>query len=287
LKKVRNLKIIVALRTNIFKELDFAGGIGGQAEKFWALTLPVRWTADELEELLDIRVQAAGHKYGRPDLSRVRDILPMPHKHKGPALEYILRRTMMRPRDVMAYLKECHDLSSGKPVLSWQVVQEAERLYSFYRLEALYDEWGPSYPGIDRIFEAFRGVSQVMSRDDLWDKLYDASLLLADTEFTGRGWLMDMLRLIWDPQGSPAAKGDLTPFRRLVVLLFETGFLGIRHGSPRGTFSHNHPDYLASGGVLDSAQGFLVHPVFWMTLEIGDQTHADLRDAERVSSRGF
>jgi hypothetical protein len=268
LKKVRNLKVIVALRTNIFRKLDFAGGIAGQAEKFWALTLPIRWTPNELSGLLDMRVKAAAIRHGRTDLQCLEDILPRPHKHKGDAFDHILRRTMMRPRDVMAYLKECHDLSSGHPIISWDHIDQAEQLYSFNRLRALVDEWGPSYPGIEHVFDAFRGTKRIMSKDDLWDHLNTSSLLLADGSFTGRDWLIDMLKQVWDPKGGPTIKGNLTPFYELLQLLHESGFLGIRHGSPKGIFAQDHPDYLSNTECLSNAQGFLVHPAFWITLGI-------------------
>lgn len=43
LVRVDNLKILVALRTNILESLDF-GQAGGQEEKFRDLSLRVRWT---------------------------------------------------------------------------------------------------------------------------------------------------------------------------------------------------------------------------------------------------
>ncbi len=42
LQHVRNLKVLVALRTNIFQELDFGRRGGGQEEKFRALVLDLR-----------------------------------------------------------------------------------------------------------------------------------------------------------------------------------------------------------------------------------------------------
>lgn len=57
-RRVRNLKIIVALRTNIFDAIDF-GRSGGQGEKFRALIHRIEWTRLELQELLNNRVLAA------------------------------------------------------------------------------------------------------------------------------------------------------------------------------------------------------------------------------------
>jgi hypothetical protein len=268
LKKVRNLKIIVALRTNIFKELDFAS-IGGQAEKFWSMTMPIRWTESDLRELLDRRVRLASRRFGSYDLQSIEDILPKAHKHKGDALDHLLRRTMMRPRDAMAYIKQCHELTSGKPLISWDHIQDAEALYSHHRLDALNQEWSPSFPGLDRVFAAFRHCPAVMSRNDLFDQLDgEVAVLLADGEFKGRDWLMDMLKRVWDPKGIPSVRGDLDPFKDVVSLLYDTGFLGVRQASPKGIFSYMQPDFLTPAGALESVQGFVVHPAFWRTLSI-------------------
>ncbi len=62
LKRVQNLKVLVALRTNIFQELQFGRRGGGQEEKFRALVLQMRWTRHNLEELLDERVAIAAPK---------------------------------------------------------------------------------------------------------------------------------------------------------------------------------------------------------------------------------
>src|SRR5690606_1384388 len=64
LKRVQNLKILVALRTNIFQELDFGRKGGGQEEKFRSLVLNVRWTRPDLEDLLDERVRTASNRTG-------------------------------------------------------------------------------------------------------------------------------------------------------------------------------------------------------------------------------
>jgi hypothetical protein len=64
LKRIRNLKVLVALRTNIFEQLNFGARTGGQEEKFRSLTLHVRWVRNDLVRLLDIRASAAAERHG-------------------------------------------------------------------------------------------------------------------------------------------------------------------------------------------------------------------------------
>ena len=69
MQRVRNLKIVVALRTNIFDELDFGSQTGGQEEKFRDLSYKVRWNSRELETLANERTRVAAQRGGilRPD----------------------------------------------------------------------------------------------------------------------------------------------------------------------------------------------------------------------------
>jgi hypothetical protein len=114
LKKVQNLKILVALRTNIFEELDFGGRTGGQEEKFRSLTLTMRWTPVQLVSLLDERARVSAAQYGVARVTSIRNLLPQPNTVRGNPVTFILDHTLMRPRDAISYLNECFALASGR-----------------------------------------------------------------------------------------------------------------------------------------------------------------------------
>ncbi|MCA1606109.1 MAG: hypothetical protein LC775_11705, partial [Acidobacteria bacterium] len=149
LKRVRNLKVLVALRTNIFEQLNFGARTGGQEEKFRSLTLQVRWIRKDLERLLDTRTRAAAELHKVDGIGRISDILPPANKTRGNSLSFILQRTLMRPRDALAYVNECLSLAAGKSRATWADVTSAEPAYSRNRLLALRDEWKPSYPAVE------------------------------------------------------------------------------------------------------------------------------------------
>jgi hypothetical protein len=149
LKRVRHLKVLVALRTNIFHELDF-GARGGQEEKFRSLVLKMRWSKGDLEELIDERVRYVS-KRNDSGLVAVDDLLPHTNNTRGCAFDYILERTLMRPRDTISFINECLSLSSGQSRLTWNDITRAEKSYSEKRLLALRDEWKPTY----QTFRAF------------------------------------------------------------------------------------------------------------------------------------
>jgi hypothetical protein len=259
LKRIQNLKVLVALRTNIFEELDFGSRTGGQEEKFRALTLAVRWTRNELKAMLSERARAAGNQYSVVGLQTIDDLVPNPNKTRGDALDYVLDRTLMRPRDAIAYLNECLTLASGKPKLTWDLIHDAEQAYSYKRLLALRDEWKPTYPGVDQVFAKFRQAPAVMSREFLTERLDDAILLLAERNFPGTAWMTSLSEPIWSGGGQEWAE----MYQPLFRLLFNLGFLGCR--IPKGgsiVYVQDKPDYAESVGNLSRVREFVIHPTF-------------------------
>jgi hypothetical protein len=259
LKRIQNLKILVALRTNIFEELDFGSRTGGQEEKFRSLTLNVRWTRNELVGMLDERVRAAAEQYEVAGLSSIEDLVPHPNNTRGNALEYVLDRTLMRPRDAIAYLNECLTLASGKPKLTWDLLHAAERSYSYKRLLALRDEWKATYPGIDEVFAKFTQAPEVMSQNMLTKRLDEAILLMADRNFSGVVWMTTLSEPVWDSTNREWAE----MYHPLFRLLFNLGFLGCR--MPRDNtiiYVQDQPEFAESVSSLSRAFEFYIHPTF-------------------------
>lgn len=265
LKKVGNLKILVALRTNIFEELDFGGRTGGQEEKFRSLSLRIRWTPAEIISLLSERARVAASQYGMTSISGIRDLLPAPSptRGRGNAITFILSRTLMRPRDAIAYLNECLVLASGKSRLTWKDLQDAEKPYSLKRLLALRDEWKPTYPGIDRLFNVFTRCPSPMTREELTSRLDDSVMLLADAKFAGILWMTDLTESIW----ANVVSEWVDMYYPLLRLLFNLGFIGSGSGSSP-TYFYDDPDYAEQISNFETATKFYIHPAFRAALDV-------------------
>jgi hypothetical protein len=264
LQRVQNLKILVALRTNIFEELDFGSRTGGQEEKFRALTLNVRWTRNELVEMLNERARAAAEQYSIAGLASIEDLIPHPNNTRGNALDYILDRTLMRPRDAIAYLNECLALASGKPKLTWELIHNAERSYSYKRLLALRDEWKATYPGIDQVFQKFTQAPEIMSQTSLTKILDEAILLMADRGFSGVVWMTTLSEPVWGSVQQDWAE----MYHPLFRLLFNLGFLGCRlSGENAVIYVHDQPEFAESIRHLSRAAAFYIHPAFRAALD--------------------
>lgn len=264
LKRVKNLKVLVALRSNIFQELDFGRRGGGQEEKFRSLVLPVRWTRDDLQSLLSERVRVAAPRFDL-ELTTVTELLPHANRARGNPVDYLLDRTLLRPRDAIAFLNECLANGIGKSRLSWDDIKNSEAAYSSKRLLALRDEWKPTYPGIERVLECFRGSEARMAPDQLQERLDEAMLLLSDESFDGVRWLTEVSAQMWI--AGDARWGDL--YQPLANLLFSIGFLGAstrRSAAPR--FVLDDALLLSSKTKVEEAEFFYVHRTYHSGLEI-------------------
>jgi hypothetical protein len=266
LQSTRRLKIVVALRTNIFEYLDFGSRTGGQEEKFRALTLQVTWTRDELVELADERARAAGRLWNVPDISGINDLLPLTSSRRRQApLQYMLDRTLLRPRDLIAFVNEGIQHSAGAR-LTWKKLYETEPIYSRKRLLALRDEWKATLPGIDRVFACFQKVSLPMNRAGLTKVLDEVALLPATADFRGVRWMTEFTAALW---GSVTASWA-EQYQPLIRLLYEIGFVGIiPAGEREAVYAYSQPEYAVLAASVEGADGFMVHRAFRPALDIG------------------
>jgi hypothetical protein len=264
LKRVRHLKVLVALRTNIFHELDF-GARGGQEEKFRSLVLQMRWSKRDLEELIDERVRYVS-KLNDSGLMAVDDLLPHTNNTRGCAFDYILDRTLMRPRDTISFINECLSIHSANGRLTWSDITRAEKSYSENRLFALRDEWKPTYPGIQEVLALFRDAVVPLSKDQLGKYLDEAMLLLSDPNFQGVRWMTTLSESMWSSTNE-SSWADL--YHPLAKMLYEIGFIGFVQSPDKPVmYSYDNPDFANDFSNLENTKEFLVHPAYHLALNV-------------------
>ncbi|MFT2749554.1 P-loop ATPase, Sll1717 family [Clavibacter sp. Sh2036] len=264
-KRVKNLKILVALRTNIFVHMDFGSAAGGQEEKFRSLVLNMLWNRDQLRGLMDERIRVAARRQ-EADVVRVSEILPNSNSRRGNAVDYILDRTLLRPRDFISFMRECLGASEGKGQVSWDAIKRAEVTYSENRLLALRDEWKLNNPGIDSLFEAFRRAPGRMDRAQITRILDECALTLADQAFVGAPWLKGLTASIYAGRVDDPWAAQYGP---LVRLFYDIGFLGASmKGRRRASFSLDDELLINSNSSLDQVEFFYVAKAYHSVLEV-------------------
>lgn len=270
LQKVRRLKVLVALRTNIFEQLGYEKISSGQEEKLLSKILHIRWTRQDLIGLLQTRAEAASKFYQMDPPKNLEEILPGGEgKRSGiTPLDYILERTLMKPRDVIAYLNLCIREAAGSERMTWDDIQNVEIPYSSSRLTALRDEWKDPYIGIDKIFEQFQDARLRLSQKTIGNIFDNVALLAISDDFHGTTWLTPLCEKIWELDDVP--ENWFERYGKLLELLFNISFIGVgEYNQTKATYSYSQvKEERMRIAILRKAIFFEVHCSFRPALEI-------------------
>ena len=153
--RLPNAKIIVALREDIsHRVFQLRSPHEPQREKWSDVEVKLRWTKDSLVEMVDNRLAEVYRSQYTLKAPTLLDLMPQKKKRPGEdePIDYLLDRTLMRPRDVIDFLNRCFDETSEVSRLSLADLRTAEVGYSEARLQGILDEWGNSYRGLQATF---------------------------------------------------------------------------------------------------------------------------------------
>ena len=181
LQKLRNLKVIVALRNDVYERMIHeAPPSKVQLEKYNDYIIRLRWSKDQLWRLAEKRVNHLFKwKYSSENVC-FDDIFKQRIDSRISTWNYLIDRTLMRPRDVINFVNETLQKAEGKSSVSKANFLKGEHTYSDLRLESLRYEWQGTYPGIGTLLNLLQnkapyfGVSEFATSSfatDLWEKM--------------------------------------------------------------------------------------------------------------------
>lgn len=151
------VKFCIALRSDLLEEMfEKTKDRGFQAEKYEDNIITLRWTRDQLFRLIERRIaETFKRQYTRENV-RFYDVFSS-EVQGTPTREYLLDRTLMRPRDAILFVNECLDRAVNKPHVTPAIIREAERAYSQKRFDSLTYEWLTLYPLLQHYIAPLRG----------------------------------------------------------------------------------------------------------------------------------
>lgn len=258
-RQVKAVKIIVALRLDLFQRVVTATRDSGfQSEKYESLRLDLRWTKQQIVQLLDLRVR---HLVKQRYTSRAVSMWELFPTHIGRVQfdDYLTQHTFLRPRDGILFVNECISRALDRGQIGTQIVHDAEGAYSQKRLDSLQEEWGTVYPLVTAYLQVFaRRPTTVRVRD-----LSEESM---------REWVYD--RLLSGQANDPVAvaaqqcyvEGSISSFRFTLVLiqaLYVVGAIGIKPDSTNSEYWSFYSDHVPSDGEIRPTSILKLHPIFW------------------------
>lgn len=258
MSRIRQVRFLVALRTNIFNRLRFY-----QSEKIQAYCIHLRWSDEELVEMLETRVRWSVQKeavFGKEGVfaRSVRD----GQRNVGTA-DYLLERTLRRPRDLIRFAQLCLAEAVGTPRVTSGHIQAAEELYSSDRLDAVIDEWRDEYPSLGNLLSPFHGLPRSFDFGQLSEVLEMVVLHIHDERSLAE--YMDLLKM-----DDSVDTSDPKLIEGVFRMLWRVGFLEYRKRSVAGWHRWT-PGRPSTRMSIERLQQHLyrVAPMFWSHFAVG------------------
>jgi hypothetical protein len=235
--------VLVFLRTDIFNELRF-----NDKNKMTADIEFLEWPDERLLDVAAARIALSLGVKREAAWDLVFSTEPM--RQGARISSYILKRTMGRPRDVIAFCLACQDVAKND-VVHTQEVYEAEAQYSRHIYDELDDEMHKQIPGSRRLLQALRSVGKMRFDLAAWH----------------------------DSMKGIEIGATIEDARQRLKVLFDYSIVGVprRGGVQRGTrFQFNYNDRLVEP---DFDSEVTVHPAL--------KKHLQLVEVRRESPLGY
>ena len=178
----------------------------------------------------------------------------------------MIDRTLMRPRDMIAFVNECLNEAQGNYVVTATTIKRAEIQFSTKRRDSLEQEWQSAYPSIKRLMDLLAGKKQslltmgelcsVSDVDDLATAIYSDNRIGFDP--------------LYELSKAHCDDGPSTAMAKMIVsILYRVGAIGVKlQAGVRYQFSHLDHPLLPVAQIPDGDLPIRVHPMLYGTFRI-------------------
>lgn len=264
ISRVPNVKGLVAIRRDLIERVfNLVRAAGFQEEKYQSLYLPMRWSSEQIIEVLDKRVgELVARRYQKGKVVTHRDLLPK-QIDKIPIKNFITARTQ-RPRDVISFFNKCIEVAEGKPQLNVDTLKRAEGEYSRQRLRALGDEWYANYTGLLDFTDILKNRPLSFSLRQVRDEdIADLCLKSAIDHPKEHGTLREHARNVTEDLVS------VKDFKRTLFMVFyNVGLIGLKLESFESASWVDEVGQSVSPSEIDDSTHVVVHTTYHRALGI-------------------
>lgn len=265
-RKIQNVKIVVAMRDDLLDiVLAQATTPGFQREKFDDQHFRIKWSKKELESIVNVRINKLFKSKYTNELVYINDILADTVSNQK-SFDYICDRTMMRPRDILAYFNNILEKFGGKSMILQKDLRSIELEYSTDRRRALVDEWKDFFPYIDVLigFLGHRNLSAEFRVGGLDQHTVDDLVLNLVTKFESIA--DNLIARAKNHLNASSPETRIAFLEILISVLYRVGALGIKtQANSRMQFSFTDRPNI-SGEEINTNTPCLVHPMLWQNL---------------------
>jgi hypothetical protein len=264
-RRIPAVKIIVSLRVDLLERVfEKTRDSGFQEEKYSSMYLQIRWTNNQLRQLIDSRFQALlREQFTNREIS-TKDVFPNKVNGEDP-FDYMCERSFGRPRDIILFVNGCLDLVEGKASIPASTIKEAEAEYSRLRLRSLGDEWANDYPNLVQAANLLRGRPsnfkiKVISEADINDFILNIC-----TDLPAESVLYRIATELTD--GKRTYNSVMI---YLTIMFYKVGIVGIKPDAFNETQWAFREKTSISDGQINEESGLNIHPMVWRALGVNN-----------------
>lgn len=240
---IRTVKILISIRTDIFKGVYSQNLRQGEKDK--SLIFSVTWSEKDIREMLDKRIHyLIKDQYQGRKVATFKDIFNF-RVNDTDADQYVINRTMLRPRDAIDFVNICFKEADGSTVLQEDHVLIAEEKFYKSRKDALIKEWISIYPNIEVYIDI---LSNLILNKFILDDLKNYSNEILELGINSN---------TPDPIIESCLSDD---FRPIVDVWFTVGLIGIYKKESLIIYSSFEMQNL---DLTDYKKTFYIHPLFY------------------------
>jgi len=261
-RRINNLKIVIGLRADLLETvLNETSARGFQTEKYEDMMLRLRWSKSDLKSLANKRIQHLFRDQYTNSLPVFEDIFS-PRVGQQDAFDYILDRTLHRPRDIISFMNECFESLGDGNSISQKTMRNAEASYSRKRLRSIADEWRETYGDLEEPINVLRELDVRFTASDLHEGILEGLCinLMAGDVIGSSGVFINECELV-------ARGSDVSRVRRkLLEILYVVGAVGVRlrKGGVYQWSYKNEP--LLDYNSINDETIFAIHPMLFRVL---------------------
>lgn len=267
-RKIQNLRILVALRADVIERVvQETADISFQREKFEDLMVKLKWSKTDLRNLVEKRMNLLFRRQYTGSAISFSDVFPE-NIGQRPTFDWMLERTLMRPRDVIAFVNEAIDAADGHTAISVTMMRKAEVEFARKRKDALIQEWMSAYPLLSDMLDLVvskrkAGIDVV----DILDATDDFSLAVCSKPKVSYDPVFDLCQSYLDSKKANA----LDILCQILSILYRTGAIGLKL-SPQDRFAYAHIDQpLISPQLISASSKIRLHPMLQAAYNLQDR----------------
>lgn len=265
-RQLSNVKIILAIRQDLLYKVHHLETIPGfQEEKYKALYLNLKWTKSELEKIVEMRINKLIRHHYTKNAVCFKDVFPA-HVDTENTFDYMLARTLYRPRDIIMFVNDCLELCADRPSITSSIIKQAEGSYSIERLQSLAYEWQTVLPDLSSTVRLLCGMKEKFEVSHLTQELIQQRFeeLVPNLSESSSDPITKSLFGLYSEKG-----GNFDSVRNFILREFyATGLIGVKSGSsdPMSWSQAGNPRIAA--GQVRANSIIQVHPMFHRALGI-------------------